>query len=194
MFWRRGYNATSVRDLGSELELTSSSLYRTFTDKHSLFLRALDHYRETEHAEPGMKGGPSSGWPTGCRSAEAAERLGADGPVAEVLRDWLVWTVSHVDGRGCLVVNSATELGTADAGVSERVGAAFSTTREALTALLDRGRRTGELAAGLDVEQVADLVFTLVLGLRVRERAGQSAAELATTIDGTVTLVTGPSA
>ncbi|GAA2822621.1 TetR/AcrR family transcriptional regulator [Kribbella solani] len=175
LFWRRGYNATSVRDLGSELELTSSSLYRTFTDKHSLFLRALDHYRETE-------------------SAEAAERLGADGPVAEVLRDWLVWTVSHVDGRGCLVVNSATELGNSDARASERIGAAFGTTRAALTALLDRGRRTGELPADLDVDQVADLVFTLVLGLRVRERAGQSAAELASAVDGTVALVTGPSA
>src|SRR5690349_18412495 len=76
LFWRRGYNATSVRDLGAELELTPSSLYRTFTDKHTLFLRALDHYRATD-------------------SAEAEQRLDATGrPVREVLRDWMLWLVS----------------------------------------------------------------------------------------------------
>lgn len=51
LFWRRGYNATSVRDLGAELALKQSSLYRTFTDKHTLFLRTLDHYRATESAQ-----------------------------------------------------------------------------------------------------------------------------------------------
>lgn len=40
LFWRRGYHATSVRDLGEALGLSASSLYRTFGDKHALFLRA----------------------------------------------------------------------------------------------------------------------------------------------------------
>ena len=51
VFWRRGYHATSTRDLGEALELNPSSLYRTFGDKHRLFLRALDHYRATESTE-----------------------------------------------------------------------------------------------------------------------------------------------
>ena len=169
LFWQRGYHATSVRDLGEELKLTPSSLYRTFTDKHTLFLRALDHYRATD-------------------SAQAERLLDADSrPMRDVLRDWMLWLVTCPPGgeagRGCFVVNTATELGTTDDEVSERTEAAFEVTREALRSLLLRGRRKGELSDDLDVEAAVELLFTTVLGLRVRERAGHYPVRLATAID-----------
>jgi TetR/AcrR family transcriptional repressor of nem operon len=169
LFWRRGYNATSVRDLGAELELTPSSLYRTFTDKHTLFLRALDHYRATE-------------------SVQAEQWLDAAGrPVRQALRDWMLWLVTcPSDGepaRGCFVVNTATELGTTDASVRQRTEAAFEVTRQALRSLLCQGRDGGELPADLDIDAAVELLFTTVLGLRVRERAGHAPARLAAAID-----------
>jgi TetR/AcrR family transcriptional repressor of nem operon len=33
--------------LTAHLDLHPGSLYRTFTDKHTFFLRALEHYRDT---------------------------------------------------------------------------------------------------------------------------------------------------
>ncbi|MBE1484883.1 TetR/AcrR family transcriptional regulator [Plantactinospora soyae] len=172
LFWRRGYNATSVRDLGADLRLTPSSMYRTFTDKHTLFLRALDHYRATE-------------------SAQAEQRLDAAGrPVRQALRDWMLWLVScpsdGESGRGCFVVNTATELGTTDAQVRQRTEAAFEVTRQALRSLLHKGRHNGELPIGLDIDAAVELLFTTVLGLRVRERAGHDSARLATAIDAVI--------
>ncbi|GAB2878694.1 TetR/AcrR family transcriptional regulator [Streptomyces mayteni] len=172
LFWRRGYHATSVRDLGDELRLTPSSMYRTFQDKHTLFLRALDHYRATE-------------------SAQAERWLGAaGGPVRQVLREWLRWLVGcppdEESGRGCFVVNTATELGTADAQALQRTEAAFEVTRQALRSLLAEGRDSGELPADLDVEAAVELLFTTVLGLRVRERAGHAPERLAAAIDAAV--------
>ncbi|MEV5428222.1 TetR/AcrR family transcriptional regulator [Streptomyces sp. NPDC052701] len=169
LFWRRGYHATSVRDLGDELKLTPSSLYRTFKDKHTLFLRALDHYRATE-------------------SVQAERLLGADSrPIRHVLRDWMLWLVTcppdGETGRGCFVVNTATELGTTDGEVSRRTEAAFEVTRQALRSLLLQGRRKGELPTDLDADAAVELLFTTVLGLRVRERAGHDPARLATAID-----------
>ncbi|MFE6337361.1 TetR/AcrR family transcriptional regulator [Streptomyces sp. NPDC057798] len=169
LFWRRGYHATSVRDLGEELKLTPSSLYRTFTDKHTLFLRALDHYRATE-------------------STQAQRRLDAsDRPVREVLREWMLWLVTcpaaGESGRGCFVVNTATELGTTDAQVQERTEAAFAVTRQVLHAVLAEGRERGELSTGLDIDAAVESLFTTVLGLRVRERAGHDLRRLTTAID-----------
>ncbi|NIH80357.1 TetR/AcrR family transcriptional regulator [Amycolatopsis viridis] len=168
LFRRLGYHATSVRDLGDELDLKPSSLYRTFGDKHTLFLRALDHYRETD-------------------SAEARARLGGTGPTREVLRNWLMWLVTGSagdhSGLGCFVVNTTTELGTGDPQVQQRTEAAFEVTREAIAEVLRRGCRDGELPADLDVDAAVELLFTTVLGLRVRERAGHDPARLAATID-----------
>lgn len=171
LFWQRGYHATSVRDLGEALGLSASSLYRTFGDKHTLFLRALDHYRATD-------------------SAQARDHLLRPGPAPEVLRDWLVRMVDMPEegaaARGCFVVNTATELGADDPDVDERTQAAFRVTRDALQDLLQRGCRAGQLRADLDVPATADTLFTLVLGLRVRARAGHTAAELAAVIDAAV--------
>ncbi|MFC5181222.1 TetR/AcrR family transcriptional regulator [Actinomadura harenae] len=172
LFWRRGYNATSVRDLGAELNLTPSSLYRTFTDKHTLFLRVLDHYRATE-------------------SAQAERWLESDGrPVRHVLRDWMLWLVScppdAEPGRGCFVVNTATELGVTDAQVAERTEAAFEVTRQALRSLLVEGRSKGELSTDLDIDAAVELLFTTVLGLRVRERADHDHARLTMAIDAAI--------
>lgn len=167
LFRRLGYHATSVRDLGGELKLTPSSLYRTFGDKHGLFLRALDHYRATD-------------------SAEAEARLSGTGPCREVLRGWLLWLVAGDDehtGLGCFVVNTTTELGDADPEVRRRTEAAFEVTRQAIAAVLRRGCRDGELPADLDVDAAVELLFTTVLGLRVRERARHDPARLADTID-----------
>lgn len=173
LFWRRGYHATSVRDLGDELRLTPSSLYRTFTDKHTLFLRALDHYRATE-------------------SAEARQRLDAsERPVREVLREWMLWLVTcppdGESGRGCFVVNTATELGVTDESVHLRTEAAFEVTREALRSTLTEGRERGELSDGLDIDAAVELLFTTVLGLRVRERSGHDLGRLTAAIDLAIT-------
>ena len=48
LFWTRGYEGTSVTDLTAELGVHPGSMYRTFGDKHALFLRALARYRETQ--------------------------------------------------------------------------------------------------------------------------------------------------
>jgi TetR/AcrR family transcriptional regulator, transcriptional repressor for nem operon len=171
LFWRRGYHATSVRDLGAALGLSASSLYRTFGDKHALFLRALDHYRATD-------------------SAEARDHLLQPGPAPDVLREWLIRMVDLPEegaaARGCFVVNTATELGAEHPDVDERTQAAFGVTRDALREVLRRGRLDGTLRADLDVATTVESLFTLVLGLRVRARAGHDPEDLRAVIDTTV--------
>ena len=46
VFWRLGYEATSVTDLMEATGLAKGSLYKAFGDKRSLFLKALDRYLE----------------------------------------------------------------------------------------------------------------------------------------------------
>lgn len=164
LFHRRGYHATSTRDLGAALELNPSSIYRTFGDKHALFLRALDHYQEDSVAS--------------CVAA-----LENDRPVRVALRDWLRSMVEPADVTGCFVINTAIELGTDDPETSRRVNASFAGAAAAIAALLRRGIVAGALAADLDVAATADLLYTTLTGLRVRHRAGHDPQKLYAAID-----------
>lgn len=44
VFWRLGYDRTSVADLSSALEVGPSSLYNAFGSKEQLYRRAIEHY------------------------------------------------------------------------------------------------------------------------------------------------------
>ena len=46
LFWRRGYEATSIQDLVDATGINRGSLYASFTSKKGLFLAVLDHYAE----------------------------------------------------------------------------------------------------------------------------------------------------
>src|SRR5918999_3717922 len=48
VFWSRGYEAASVGELVKRMGINRQSLYDTFGDKHTLYLAALDRYREVE--------------------------------------------------------------------------------------------------------------------------------------------------
>lgn len=45
LFWMRGYEATSLRDLTQHLGIGQGSLYAAFGDKQGLYRAALEHYR-----------------------------------------------------------------------------------------------------------------------------------------------------
>jgi len=170
LFRRRGYHATSTRDLGDALGLNPSSLYRTFGDKHGLFLRVLDRYLESE-----------------------AERSGAvlagPGSVHDLLCAWLLSMLNETPGLpdstpfGCLVLNTASEFGASDPEASQRVHAAFDGAKTGVTDVLRRGIETGELPADTDPAAAADLLSTTLIGLRVRKRAGETDAALHATVE-----------
>ena len=80
LFWTKGYEATSLSDLTAELGIHPGSLYRTFGDKHALFLRALKRYHETRATPMALLA--SSTAPMAVMRAEALEiRLPSPSPV-----------------------------------------------------------------------------------------------------------------
>src|ERR1700693_5053048 len=46
VFWRKGYEGTSLADLTGAMGINRPSLYAAFGDKEALFRKALDRYAE----------------------------------------------------------------------------------------------------------------------------------------------------
>src|SRR4029450_6141307 len=50
LFWQKGYHGVNLPDLLSTMGIARQSLYDTFGDKRRLFIRTIEHYRNTRLA------------------------------------------------------------------------------------------------------------------------------------------------
>jgi len=150
LFWRQGYEATSVQDLVEHLGVNRASLYATYGSKHDLYLRALDRYCEM-------------------RATETMTALNRPGPALDAVRDFVRGYVTEAreDQRGCLVTNTATELLPQDAKAARRVDIAFGDLEAAVAGTLARAQQEGALAADKDPRALARFLLTFIQGVRV---------------------------
>ncbi|GHE92149.1 TetR family transcriptional regulator [Amycolatopsis deserti] len=152
LFWRQGYEATSMQDLVDHLGVNRASLYATYGSKHDLYLRALDRYCEM-------------------RGTQTMTALNRPGPAVDAVRDFIRGYAAecHADThrKGCLVTNTATELLPHDAKAARRVEIAFGELEAALAGTLTRAQHEGGLAADKDPRALARFLVTFVQGIRV---------------------------
>jgi TetR/AcrR family transcriptional repressor of nem operon len=156
VFWARGYEATSVGDLVEHMGINRQSLYDTFGDKHSLYLAALDRYREVE----------------GRRMFELLERPGS---VRRALRQLFEGVVECALGgderRGCFVGNAMSELAGRCKATAEKTCGGMAAAEDALYRALLRGKREGEIRGGRDLRAVARFLYSSLQGLQLMSKA-----------------------
>lgn len=165
-FWKGGYDATGLDDLVEATGLGRQSLYNTFGDKRSLFLRCLQLYHER-----------------GVQSLTA--HLAAERPVARAFASLFEGLVREADGekrRGCFMVNSAMELASRDVEVGDLIARQQRVLEDVFTAALESGRDRGELDPGLDVRAVGRFLVGTLLGVTVLAKSdprSDAAADMA---------------
>jgi AcrR family transcriptional regulator len=156
LFWERGYERTSIRDLEEWTGLDRSSLYHAFGSKQALFAAALDAYveKDIEARLSGMRQAAA-----GLASVVAffdtmAQAFRGDPPRAR---------------RGCLMVNTIAEIGLSDS-YSARAGGGYrDRLREAFAAALSQSAARGEVATER-IDARADLLASMTMGLFLTAR------------------------
>jgi TetR/AcrR family transcriptional repressor of nem operon len=155
LFWRKGFEATSTRDLGDAMGLSTASLYNAYGDKRSLYRRVLARYS-----------GDALAW---CHAT-----LSAPGPARDALRRFFdsigQETLAQVDPRGCLLVNAGLELAPHDPEFQAAVADVFRQIEASLRSCIERGQRDGSVAQGLSADDLASLLLGQMLALRVLAR------------------------
>lgn len=154
LFWTRGYEATSVRDLTQHLGIGQGSLYAAFGDKDGLYRAALEHYRTTLAA-------------AALRSLE--EGADARSAIRTLLTERVRIAVEH-DGQGCLVVNAACERLPKDPSIRHIVRDTQDASRDALAEVLRVAAERGEFAARHDPHTLAAFLITFLNGLLVSSK------------------------
>ena len=95
VFWRHGYQSTTMGQLVEETGVVRASLYATFGNKAEIFRRALDRYGELQASHVDKSAGPMG-----------------------MLRQWFENAIkgarSRTVPRGCLLINSTAEYASFD--------------------------------------------------------------------------------
>jgi AcrR family transcriptional regulator len=162
VFWRKGYEGTSLPDLTRAMGINRPSLYAAFGNKEGLFRRALDRYAE----------GPA-----------AYVRRALDGPSARVVaRRLLRGTIELLTDRrnpgGCLLVQGALACGAAAESVRRELVARRVAGEAAVRRRFERALAEGDLPAGTDPADLARYLVTVMRGMAVQAASGASREEL----------------
>ncbi|MFI0240308.1 TetR/AcrR family transcriptional regulator [Streptomyces sp. NPDC016845] len=164
LFWRRGYEATSVADLVEHLGIGRASLYATFGTKRELYLKALDRYAES-------------------RDPLLLAELSQPGPalpaVRAVVRRFAAEAASP-DKRlnGCFITNTAAELAPHDPAAARKVELSWEHIETPLHSALVRAQAQGELAEKRDPRALARMLLVLLQGVRVVGKASDDPARV----------------
>jgi AcrR family transcriptional regulator len=167
LFWRHGYEATSIADLTRVMGIMPPSLYAAFGDKRRLFLEAVQRYL----------GG-----------LDAIEQKIAEAPTAhDAARDLLV-AAALGDTRddappGCLLASSLVSSSTEADAVRESLAAIRRSIEAALRARIEREIREGILPSGSDAEILAGHVFAVIQGMSTLAKDGASRTKLLGIVD-----------
>lgn len=157
LFWRRGYEATSVTDLVEHLGIGRASIYATFGSKHELYLKALDRYAQS--VDPRLfadLSGPGPALPA----------------VRTVVRRFAAEAASPEERlNGCFITNTAAELGAHDSVAARRVESSWDRLETLLHAALVRAQAQGELPPERDPRALARMLLVLLQGVRVVGKA-----------------------
>ncbi|MGW6647964.1 TetR/AcrR family transcriptional regulator [Streptomyces iakyrus] len=164
LFWRRGYEATSMSDLVTHLGIGRASIYATFGNKHELYLKALDRYDRT-------------GLPPILRE------LSQPGPALPAVRKLVRrYAAEAADARerlnGCMITNAAAELAPHDRATARHVERNWDQLETVLHSALVRAQAQGELPAGRDPLALARMLLVLLQGLRVVGKASPDPARV----------------
>jgi TetR/AcrR family transcriptional regulator, transcriptional repressor for nem operon len=168
LFCSKGYNATSAQDLVDGLEISRSSLYDTFGDKHNLYLEALKQYRRQA---------------TGAVVALLDQSTNPAATLRGIFDQILKESLEDPQSKGCFVVNSAVEFSVHDPEITQQVRANLDDMELALCRLLQKGQEMGQFRRHLPPRALARFVLSNISGIRVTAKSGASPDTLQDVVD-----------
>jgi TetR/AcrR family transcriptional repressor of nem operon len=156
-FWKRGYEATTVRDLADAMKIGGASLYNAYGGKRALFEKSLERY-----ANRSMR--------------DRIARMEAEHRPKDAIRAFLCEIIDRSlkdpDRKGCLLVNSALDVAPHDAEIGKVVAGYLDELRAFFRRNVEAAQSDGQAPKALDAEAVSGHLLGVLAGIRVLARTG----------------------
>ena len=173
IFWQRGYQSVGLTELLKGMGIARQSLYDTFGNKRQLFIRTIEHYRDT-------------------RLAGALAMLERDGSPKKNVKDVVKFferLALDKRARGCLVANSLVELGPHDREIRELLAQTLGLLEAGIAKALRKAKRLRELPAGRSPRALARALTNSLVGMAVTGKLALGKATVADIYAGTLSML-----
>ncbi|WP_088241629.1 TetR/AcrR family transcriptional regulator [Calothrix rhizosoleniae] len=173
VFWAHGYEATSLSELLKNMGIGKKSLYDTFGNKQSLFLKALDYYARTT-------------------LGDIRARLDADGsPLTNLKHLLMEWQQMHSQpgSRGCMLGTNIADFNTDDEAIASIMRVYLQQVEDAFTATLKRAQAAGELSPSANPRNLARLLLCTTQGMALLGRVMDKDTTLEGAFQATISLL-----
>ena len=162
VFWRQGYEGTSINDLTQAIGITKPSLYAAFGNKEDLFRKALDRYID----------GPGGYVQVAMAKPTVRE-------VVEHLLHGAADAVTNPENPpGCLAVQAALCCGDAAESIKQELMTRRANGEDDLRQRFERAVAEGDLPADTNAADLARYVSAILQGMAVQAAGGASRDEL----------------
>ncbi|TYB80106.1 TetR/AcrR family transcriptional regulator [Bizionia gelidisalsuginis] len=151
LFWRNGYEATSVRMLEKEMGINQFSIYSSFKNKQGVFLESIKYYKKEINS---------------IKDTLRRSNNGITG-IKQYFYNFLDFSTEGTLCKGCLVTNSVNEIkDAADLEVMIVLKQFASEIRDLFVSNLEQD----DQRATIEIEKQADFLMNSILGLSIASK------------------------
>ncbi|NJR61422.1 MAG: helix-turn-helix transcriptional regulator [Cyanobacteria bacterium CRU_2_1] len=173
VFWARGYEAASLSELLEHMEIGRKSMYDTFGNKRSLFLKALEYYAQTQ-------------------TKSIRDRLAAPGsPLANLESVLQNLQIMHArpGSKGCMIGTNIADFNTDDAEMAAILQGHLKEIEDAYYKAITQAQAVGELDQSTNARDLARLLLCTTQGMALLGRVLNSSTLLQGTVRAAVALL-----
>lgn len=164
VFWRKGYDGTSLSDLTRAMRINAPSLYAAFGNKAALFGKVIDRY----------VAGPGRFIPKALKAPTARA------VVEQLFKGVVGLQVAKDHPGGCLLVQGAVSAGDKTSRVRKEVTARLAMCEGAIRKRLERAKSEGDLPRHANPADLARYIMAVLDGIAVAGATGANRKQLQT--------------
>ena len=173
VFWVKGFEATSMQELVSAMGVNRASLYQTYGNKGELFIAALDQYIDASLV----------------MIKEALEAPSSPiGNIYTLFKHLLMHSAEN-NMSGCLMGNTAVELGPHNPAAAEKVRSFWSQFENLFNNTLQRAVEQKEISQDTDTKKLATFINSTFQGLLIKTKVNVDKNIIVSDIDTLFSLI-----
>jgi TetR/AcrR family transcriptional regulator, transcriptional repressor for nem operon len=173
-FWKKGYHNTSMQDLVDSMGINRASMYDTFGDKHQLYVKSLENYREISN----------------CNLSKAIENEPVEREKIRIILRFLVdEALADTENKGCFFTNATLEMCPKDDDVTTVVFDNLTSMNTMLTEIIANAQAKGEIQNPSSPESLADFVQCNIGGIRILAKTRPAAQQLYGIVDNVMEVI-----